>query len=389
VKPIPDSIRGSIAAVSTDLSGVKDSDTSKLGARGSEEGSKLGAAQGAATVARGASSLLGLMLIPVGAAVGSAKGAVEAQSPEVVDRTRNNLRLAIQETDFAELLRQRLAASKAAGLVDFSTVTSGPSSAPLVTAAGKPVGHVIALEYRLNVYGEHLVNPQIGVYVRATAQVQSPDRKQLLHTATWSYCGDRYDFVQMGADNAAAYRQQIDIAATVLAEAIPYDLYVSRQPRTLSVRGVCMDFSNLPSRTGQVPVILPPNLGAAPPQAPAPSAAPTQVASAAPAAPAANDFDGAWQMEMLQLSTTYGTTVGGECPARHAAPVTFANGSAEGPWGKLSLSSTGEISGWMRVPSAATSTLPFIVNVSGRMENNVLKGTVSGRCTGSFVMRKQ
>jgi hypothetical protein len=36
----------------------------------------------------------------------------------------------------------------------------------------------------------------------------------------------------------------------------------------------------------------------------------------------------------------------------------------------------------------AVCTLPFIVNLSGRMANNVVTGTVSGRCTGSFTMRK-
>ena len=37
----------------------------------------------------------------------------------------------------------------------------------------------------------------------------------------------------MAANNAAALRAQIDQAAAVLAEAIPYDLYVSKQPRHL------------------------------------------------------------------------------------------------------------------------------------------------------------
>ena len=105
---------------------------------------------------------------------------------EIADVTRSNLRLAIQETDFTEVLRQRLAASRAAGPVQISAVTAGAASAPAVTTAGVPVGHVIALEYRLNVYGEHLVNPEIGVHVRVNAQVQSSDRKQLIHRATWS-----------------------------------------------------------------------------------------------------------------------------------------------------------------------------------------------------------
>ena len=204
VKPIPEAARRSVTAASADISGVKSSNTSKLGARGSDEGGRLGAAQGAATVLSGGSGLVGLLLAPVGAAVGGAKGASEARSPEIVDEARTNLRLALQETDFTELLKQQLAQSKAAGEVEFSTVAAGSASAPLVTAAGAPVGHVIALEYRMVLYSEYLVNPKVGIYVTVTAQVQSPDRKQMLHSATWSYCGDRYDFVQMAADNGTA-----------------------------------------------------------------------------------------------------------------------------------------------------------------------------------------
>jgi hypothetical protein len=399
VKPIPDSARQSVTSVAADVSGVKNSDTSKVGARGSEEGSRLGALQGAATVLGGSGgSLLGLILTPVGAAVGSAKGAAEAQSVQVVDETRSNLRLALQETDFTELLRQRLADSRA-GTVTFTTVTAGPASA--ATAAGAPVSHVIALEYRVGILGAYLVNPQIGVFVQVSAQVQSPDRRTLVHTATWSYCGERIDFVQMGANNGALLRSQIDQAAMVLGEAIPYDLYASRQPRSLKAQRLgstqtfagCMDFSDLPSRTGQTPVVLaspqPVPLAPSATPAPTPAAAPPQVASAAPPTPAPAGYDGTWQLEMVRLSTTYGTTVGGECPVRHSTAVTFVNGNAEGPWGKLSLTGDGEMSGWMKVPAVGTSTLPFIVNISGRLEDTVVKGTVSNRCTGSFTMRKQ
>jgi hypothetical protein len=397
VKPIPDSARQSVTSVGADVSGVKISDTSKVGARGIEEGSRLGALQGAATVlGNSGGSLLGLILTPVGAAVGSAKGAAEAQSVQVVDETRSNLRLALQETDFTELLRQRLAGSRA-GTVTFTTVTAGPASA--ATAAGAPVSHIIALEYRVGTLSADLVNPQIGVFVQVSAQVQSPDRRTLVHTATWTYCGERIDFVQMGANNGALLRSQIDQAAMVLGEAIPYDLYASRQPRSLKAQRLgttqtyagCMDFSDLPSRTGQSPVILPPPqpIPLAPSATPTPAAASTQVASAAPPAPSPTGYDGTWQIDMTPLTTTYGTTVGGECPVRHSTTVTFANGNAEGPWGKLSLTSDGELSGWMKVPAMGASTLPFIVNMAGRSENNVVKGAVSNRCTGSFTMRKQ
>jgi hypothetical protein len=415
VKPIPDAARKSVTAVSADIQGVRTSDTSTLGARGSDEGGRLGSLQGAATVLGNSNgSLLGLVLAPIGAAVGAAKGASEARSPEIVDEARTNLRLALQETDFTELLKQRLAASRS-GTVTFTTVTAGAASAPAVTGAGAPVGHVIALEYRMDLVREHLVNPAVGVYLQVSAQVQSPDRRQMVHTATWHYCGPRADFVQMGANNGAGLRAQIAQAAAVLGEAIPYDLYVSRQPRSLKAQQLgsikmfvgCMDFSDLPSRTGQVPVILEPPIPLAPAatsSAPAPTAvtaaapaavpagAPaltaTPVAATAPQAPSPGG-DGTWQLEMGQLVTTYGTTVGGECPANHSMTVTFAGGSAEGPWGKLSLTASGEVSGWMTIPRGFLSTLPFIVNLSGRTDNAAVTGTVSGRCIGSFTMRKQ
>jgi hypothetical protein len=211
----------------------------------------------------------------------------------------------------------------------------------------------------------------------------------------------------------------------VLGEAIPYDLYASHQPRPLKAKRLgttqtfagCMDFSDLPSRTGRMPVaaVSPTPVSSTPvsstpvsptPVSPAPAsttsasmapavqqaATPAQVASATPAVAAPASLDGNWQIEMEQLSTTYGTTVGGECPARFSIGATFVNGHAEWPRGKLALTRDGALSGWMNVPAAGTSTLPFIVNLSGDMDNasaGAVKGTVSGRCTGSFTMRKQ
>ena len=251
VTPIPDLTRRTITSISGDVSGIKNSDTSQIGARGSAEGGRRGAAQGVATMT-GGGSLLGLLLAPVGAAVGGAKGASEAQSEDVVDTTRADLRLAMQDTDFSEDLRARLAASNIAGDIVVSSMTSGASTAAqqsaIAAVAGGAPAHVIALEYKLAIFHQAHVNPKIALIAQVTAQVQSPDRKQMLHKATWTYCGQPYDFVQMGANNAALLRGQINMAAAVLAEAIPYDLFVSKVPRPL--KGHCMDFSDLPSGTG-------------------------------------------------------------------------------------------------------------------------------------------
>jgi hypothetical protein len=251
VKPIPEIQRQSVTAISADISGIKDSDTSEIGARGSSEGSKRGAAQGAAALTA-SGSLVGFILAPIGAAVGGAKGSSDAQSEEVVDQTRSNLRIAMQETDFGELLRSRLLAEGAAGQVKIVGATTGAATAPVQTAVGQPVGQVLVLEYRVSIAHLYHVNPEIGIVVKVTAQVSSPDRKTLVHKATWTYCSPRQHFVKMAANQAEALRSEIITAATILAEAIPYDLYVSKEPRPLK-NSQCMDFSNLQSGRGKPP----------------------------------------------------------------------------------------------------------------------------------------
>ena len=169
----------------------------------------------------------------VGAIVGGVKGANEAQREDVVDQTRVFLRTAIEGTDFTELLRARLAASKAAGDVEIVNMTSEAS--PLVAEASRQAGpdHFLAIEYRLGLQREHLVNPEVGIIVLVRAQVRDPDVKQLVHQATWAYCGQRYHFVQMAANNAAALRAQIDR---------PPPCWPRRFPTTsmsASSRGIC------------------------------------------------------------------------------------------------------------------------------------------------------
>jgi hypothetical protein len=251
VRPIAEAVRRNVTSISGDVSGIKHSDTSKLGARGSAEGAHLGAQQGASLLP-GGGGLLGLAVMGVGAIVGSVKGANEAQREDVVDQTRVFLRTAVENTDFTELLRSRLAASKAAGDVEIINVTSEAAPLPSVANSAAIPGHFLAIDYRLGIQREDLVNPKVGVIVLARAQVRDPGASQQVHEAVWAYCGERYHFVSMAANNAAALRAQIDLAAAVLAEAIPYDLYVSKQPRHLQTRSPpCMNFSDQPSGLGR------------------------------------------------------------------------------------------------------------------------------------------
>jgi hypothetical protein len=255
VEPIPEPARRSITSISGDVSGLKHADTSRLGARGSAEGAQLGAQQGA-TILPGGGGIVGLAVMGVGAIVGGVKGANEAQREDVVDQARVFLRTAIEDTDFTELLRTRLASSKAAGDVEIVNVTSQATPLAAVPDGARVPDHFLIIEYRLGLQREHLVNPKVGIIVLARAKVRNANASQPLHQSTWAYCGERYHFVQMAGNNGAALRSQIDRAAAVLAEAIPYDLYVSKRPRHLMFNSTCMDFSDLPSGIGR-PVVSP------------------------------------------------------------------------------------------------------------------------------------
>jgi hypothetical protein len=255
VEPIPEPARRSVTSISGDVSGLKHADTSRLGARGSAEGAQLGAQQGA-SILPGGGGIVGLAVMGVGAIVGSVKGANEAQREDVVDQARVFLRTAIEDTDFTELLRARLATSKAAGDVEIINVTSQAAPLAAVPDGARVPDHFLIIEYRLGLQREQLVNPKVGIIVLARAKVRNANANQPLHQSTWAYCGERYHFVHMAANNGAALRSQIDRAAAVLAEAIPYDLYVSKRPRHLLFNSTCMDFSDLPSGIGRSP--LPP-----------------------------------------------------------------------------------------------------------------------------------
>ena len=246
VTPIREEARRNVAAISGDVSGLKYANTSRLGARGSGEGAQLGAQLGTSLLP-GAGGLLGLAVLGLGAIVGSVKGASEAQRADVVDQTRVFLRTAIEDTDFTELLRARLAASKAAGEVEIVNVTSQATPLTSVPDAARVPDHLLLIEYRLGLQRAHLVNPDVGVFVLVRARVRDTRVDRPVHEAIWAWCGERHHFVQMAANNGALLRAQIDQAAVVLAEAIPYDLYASKRPRYLRWNSPCMDFSDLPS----------------------------------------------------------------------------------------------------------------------------------------------
>jgi len=291
VTPMSADLRKAVTSVGTDVSGIRHSDTSQLGARGSKEGADKGAASAASHVLRSGGSLLGMLIVaPFAAAAGAAAGASNARSEDVVDAARLGLRQALQEEDFTAILRSKLTTVGVPGNV---AVVSVPQAGPVPANVGGS-RHVLTLEYQMALLRDGVVVPKVGIIAQVKGQMLSPDRGQVLHTNVWFYCGPVRDFVEMSRDRGAPLRVEIEKAATVLAEAIHYDLFVSSTKRFAKPLPVCMDLSDLPSgivKANTAPgVSAPSDPGAAPgasPQlrpAPAPVAAPQPAPATVPAA---------------------------------------------------------------------------------------------------------
>ena len=123
------------------------------------------------------------------------------------------------------------------------------------------------------------------------------------------------------------------------------------------------------------------------------TAIPSQVSSPLPAsaqrpvsAPASASLDGLWLIEFKASG------LGLErCPDAFSAPVIFTNRNAEGSWGRLRMTTDGDISGWLKVNGdmGGTTRTGQPVNLAGRMEQGVVVGTTSGGCIGSFTMSRR
>ena len=262
VNPVREEVRRTVTGISADLSGVKHSDTGNLGARGSEEGASKGAAQAMSQ----ATSLLGLLILPI---VGGAAGAASARPAEEVDPARANIRLAIQETDFNEMLRQRLMRSTAGGQVRVVDVSSGGTGGP----ASPGASHVVTLEYQLGIVRIGAVVPDVTVIVAFKGQLLSPDRQKVLHSNTWVYCGDFRNFIEAGQNSGAHFRTEMQRAAQVIGDAILYDLFVNNEPRGFGSRRPCLNFNNLPPSTDTDFAPPPTSTSSRPPAGPAPTSA--------------------------------------------------------------------------------------------------------------------
>jgi hypothetical protein len=289
VTPMSADLRKAVTSVGADVSGVRHSDTSQLGARGSKEGADKGAAAAASHVLRSGGSLLGMLIVaPLAAVAGAAAGSSNARSEDVVDAARLGLRQALQEEDFTAILRTKMTAIGVTSNVTMVTVAqAGPVPANISGSR-----HVLTLEYQMGLLRDGVVVPKVGIIAQVKGQMLSPDRSQVLHTNTWFYCGPVRDFVEMSRDRGALLRVEIDKAAAVLAEAIHYDLFVSSTKRFAKPLPECMDLSDLPGtivRTNTAPGITPPSdpIRQPMPVIPNPHAAPVVAPQPSPANPPA------------------------------------------------------------------------------------------------------
>lgn len=247
VTPVREEVRLTIKSISADVSGGKHSDTSDLGARGAEEGASKGALQGA-SVGANSGSLLGILIgVPLGAAIGSSTGAANARSPAEVDEARANLRTAIQDTDFGEMLRSRLTSARTKGSVEILKVSSGSGTAAQTEGAS----HLLTFEYSLGFLRRGLVVPDVGVALIVKGQLLSSDRKQVLHTNTWGYCGELRNFIEMSQEKAAIFRVEMERAAATLSDAIWYDLFTNKESRSIARPPLCMNYIDVPSLSGR------------------------------------------------------------------------------------------------------------------------------------------
>ena len=137
-----------------------------------------GRAAGRVSDCRAAAALLGLPLMRVGAIVGGVKGANEAQTR---GRGRPDARLPAywrsSDTDFTELLRARLAASKAAGDVEIVASRDGSADGAVGGRTNGATGAGSLPRDRIPAWAstrEHLVNPA-GRHHRAGAGRRSVD----------------------------------------------------------------------------------------------------------------------------------------------------------------------------------------------------------------------
>jgi len=163
--------------------------------------------------------IIGALLTPPAAVSGAVYGAVAARSTESVDAAHTRLKKAMDETNVATLIRDRLLSPP------------GPATdVRIVSAELQPnaeFGHVLEIEVSGPTFASHgKLNPDVTLFVAPRARLRRVGDHASLYEGRWLYRGYERPYFDLAADDAALLRTDVDAAAGSLADKIRVDLFV-------------------------------------------------------------------------------------------------------------------------------------------------------------------
>ncbi len=219
----------------------------RLPAKGSVEGAQRGAAIGAAApisvgVYIPSAALVGLILAPVGAVVGTVVGAAEALPAEQVEKAEAVLKGALSprhiETAMADAMREFMRREAKLPVVFVKGLEGIADSGGAVSGAGtrRWVDTFFELKVTMvGLIGPWRINPPLSFTMRiATKVIRVADGSEL-HAQELTYIGPAMVFTAWAANEAEAFRGALDPAVRALAEKAVEEVFLLYMP---DVRGV-------------------------------------------------------------------------------------------------------------------------------------------------------
>ncbi len=243
--PLPsDDLREGIGTLGVVAFGPGDTAGPASPTKGVGEGAATGARQGAqSTYARVAEAScgtkdpsgvlcivgkgLGFALAPIGAIVGAGIGAGRARSPEEVEATQASLVGVVEAATPMTSLRDRVA-HYARRHVAVKALTE-PAGSDATKRAG--VNTVLELQpVRLSIVTDGEISPDIRVTLDVRGTLISATGARGLYIRSWTYRGEQHDYFDLGADNGAEFKAELERAYDRLAIKIVHDLFVATEP---------------------------------------------------------------------------------------------------------------------------------------------------------------
>ncbi|MBM3644247.1 MAG: hypothetical protein FJX02_07890 [Alphaproteobacteria bacterium] len=250
VTPIREEVRLSVKTIAAEVIANPVSAMPVMGARGSREGSQIGArgAAGSATVT--GSVLMG----PLSTLIGAIGGAISAESAEAVDAARAGIQSALDGTDIVSLVVERLRTGTLNGAT-LVAVEPGDRRKPLNAVDGTPVTNPLRLTFDVGVRAFGTINPDIMVTVSVDAALWAMNRTSLAHQGRWTYCSALVPFIQMGAEDGARVRAYILEGARRATDAVLHDLLRVDAKRHEIGTTTCTPIDDVPRRPTDPPVL--------------------------------------------------------------------------------------------------------------------------------------